>query len=162
MGCSCPPGKGEWCKEGGSAEDRAAGLSPAQPQSSALLCHFPAALLSLTCPQGWVTLSRAVGRIPQPILFGALKITSAEGEKKRWCLKWKCSRCCGSVLSPFRKVHSEVPSKAAVLQQQRKKEQLQGRGGSQAPPPGGAICSGKDKNANPKSIHLSPECSGHL
>lgn len=35
-------------------------------------------------------------------------------------MKWKCSHRCGSVSSPFRKVHSEVPSKAAVLQHQGK------------------------------------------
>lgn len=103
------------------------GLSPAQPSSTrpGLCCVISLLLTCLTCPQGWVTLPRAAGRAPRPVLYRALKITSAEGERRR-CLKWKCSHCCGSAVSPFRGVHSEVPSKAAPAG----KEQLQGEVGA--------------------------------
>lgn len=101
-----------------------------------------------------------MGRVPQSVLFSALKITSAEGEKEMvlememFPLLGLCSLSLQK--SPFR---GAIKGSSVATAE---KEQLQGGGGSQAPPPGGAICSGKDKTANPKSIHLSPECFGHL
>lgn len=66
-----------------------------------------------------MTLSRAVGRIPRSVLYGALKVTSAEG-KKEMVLEMEMFPLLSLCFLPFRKVHSQVPSKAAVLQHQAK------------------------------------------
>lgn len=107
-----------------------------------------------------MTLPRALGRIPQSVLYSALKITSAEG-KKEMVLEMEMfpllQLCFLSLQkSPFRGAIKGSSIATAG------KEQLQGGGGSQAPPPGGAICSGNDQNANLKSIHLSLERFGHF
>lgn len=127
-------------------------MSSPQPwtcsDTSDVLLHFSIAHL------GWMTLSSKVWRIHQSLLYSALKITSAEGKKKRWCLKWKFSHFCHYIFSPFKKVHSNVPSKAAVLQHQGKSSYNREVGVRNLLLEE-QICSGKDKNANLKSIHLS-------
>lgn len=134
----------------------AAGLSPAQPRHAPrprLCCAISLLLTCLSCPQGWVTLSRAVRRIPQSLLYSALKITSAEREKEMVLememlpLLWLCSLSLQK--SPFR---GAIKGSSVATAE---KEQLQGRGGSQAPPPGGAICSGKDKKTQIRNQSIS-------
>lgn len=47
-----------------------------------MCCSISLLLACLTRPMGWMTLCSKVGGIHQSILFGALKITSAEGKKE--------------------------------------------------------------------------------
>lgn len=125
-------------------------LSPGSVLRPQMCCSISLLLTCLTHPMGWMTLSSNTGRIHQSILCSALKITSAEGKKKRQCLKWKFPHC---IFSPFKKVHSNVPSKVVVLQHQGKSS-YNGEVGARNLLLEEQICSGKDTNANGKSIHL--------